>query len=122
MHRLSDALTAQQRFISGAAHQLRSAMAGLTSQTERALLAERYRDHQARARATAGLGAARDAARESASDIGPGRAGQRADREFVTIDLSRSCSRHAWSGYPKRSRKTSISASPASPIHADRGR
>ncbi|MGE5524962.1 MAG: sensor histidine kinase N-terminal domain-containing protein [Rhodospirillaceae bacterium] len=39
MHRLAAALTAQQRFISEAAHQLRTPMAGLTSQTERALLA-----------------------------------------------------------------------------------
>lgn len=39
MHRLGAALTAQQRFISEAAHQLRTPMAGLTSQTERALLA-----------------------------------------------------------------------------------
>jgi two-component system sensor histidine kinase TctE len=39
MRRLGAALTAQQRFISEAAHQLRTPMAGLTSQTERALLA-----------------------------------------------------------------------------------
>ena len=39
MHRLGAALTAQQRFIAEAAHQLRTPMAGLTSQTERALLA-----------------------------------------------------------------------------------
>jgi two-component system, OmpR family, sensor histidine kinase TctE len=39
MHRLETALTAQQRFIAGAAHQLRTPLAGLTAQTERALLA-----------------------------------------------------------------------------------
>lgn len=37
MHRLATALSAQRRFISEAAHQLRTPMAGLSSQTERAL-------------------------------------------------------------------------------------
>lgn len=39
LHRLSTALSAQSRFISEAAHQLRTPMAGLSSQTERALAA-----------------------------------------------------------------------------------
>jgi two-component system sensor histidine kinase TctE len=39
MRRLSAALSAQQRFIAQAAHQLRTPMAGLSSQTDRALLA-----------------------------------------------------------------------------------
>lgn len=39
MQRLAAALSAQQRFIAGAAHQLRTPLAGLAAQTERALLA-----------------------------------------------------------------------------------
>ncbi|HXF67224.1 MAG TPA: sensor histidine kinase N-terminal domain-containing protein [Burkholderiales bacterium] len=39
MQRLAAALSAQQRFISEAAHQLRTPLAGVTAQTERALLA-----------------------------------------------------------------------------------
>ncbi|MBI4203831.1 MAG: sensor histidine kinase N-terminal domain-containing protein [Betaproteobacteria bacterium] len=40
MQRLAAALSAQQRFISEAAHQLRTPLAGLTAQAERALLAQ----------------------------------------------------------------------------------
>ncbi|MBI3936636.1 MAG: sensor histidine kinase N-terminal domain-containing protein [Betaproteobacteria bacterium] len=42
MQRLAAALSAQQRFISEAAHQLRTPLAGVTAQTERALLAQDF--------------------------------------------------------------------------------
>lgn len=88
MHRLSDALTAQQRFISGAAHQLRTPMAGLTSQTERALLAE---DIETIKPALAQLlVSARRVTRLVNQLLTLARAepGSGPDREFVTIDLS----------------------------------
>jgi two-component system sensor histidine kinase TctE len=88
MHRLGAALTAQQRFISEAAHQLRTPMAGLTSQTERALQAS---DVESIKRALVQLKlSARRVTRLVNQLLTLARAepGSGADREFVTIDLS----------------------------------
>ena len=88
MHRLAAALTAQQRFISEAAHQLRTPMAGLTSQTERALLAN---DIQTIKPALAQLlVSARRVTRLVNQLLTLARAepGSGAERAFVPVDLS----------------------------------
>jgi two-component system, OmpR family, sensor histidine kinase TctE len=88
MDRLSAALTAQQRFISEAAHQLRTPMAGLTSQTERAL---RANDTNTVKPALAQLlVSARRVNRLVNQLLTLARAepGSGADREFVMVDLS----------------------------------
>jgi two-component system, OmpR family, sensor histidine kinase TctE len=88
MQRLGAALTAQQRFISEAAHQLRTPMAGLTSQTERALLAN---DIETIKPALAQLlVSARRVTRLVNQLLTLARAepGSGAEREFVRVDLS----------------------------------
>jgi len=88
MQRLAAALTAQQRFISEAAHQLRTPMAGLTSQTERALLAN---DIETIKPALAQLlVSARRVTRLVNQLLTLARAepGSGAEREFVRVDLS----------------------------------
>jgi len=88
MHRLSAALTAQQRFISEAAHQLRTPMAGLTSQTERALLANDI-DTIKPALAQLLLSARRVTRLvNQLLTLARAEPGSGPDREFVTIDLS----------------------------------
>ncbi|HSQ04847.1 MAG TPA: sensor histidine kinase N-terminal domain-containing protein [Burkholderiales bacterium] len=88
MHRLAEALTVQQRFIAQAAHQLRTPMAGLTSQTDRALLASdintikpALEQLQLSARRVTRLV-------NQLLTLARAEPGSGADREFVTLDLS----------------------------------
>lgn len=88
MRRLADAITAQQRFIAQAAHQLRTPMAGLTSQTNRAVLAN---DIETIKPALAQLQlSARRVTRLVNQLLTLARAepGSGTEREFVTLDLS----------------------------------
>lgn len=88
MQRLGSALTAQQRFISEAAHQLRTPMAGLTSQTERALLANDITTIKPALDQL--LLSARRVTRLVNQLLTLARAepGSGAEREFMTVDLS----------------------------------